>query len=66
MQNQCNRQNKYFIKTLLNSKMRDHSPPENKLGSYQINCKDCERIYKGKINEICKLGQNNTLKMVKK
>ena len=41
-------QNKFSIKNLLNSKLKDSIPPENKAGIYQINCKDCEKIYIGK------------------
>ena len=43
-------QNKLSIKKLLNSKLKDSIPPENKAGFYQINCKDCEKsnIYIGK------------------
>ena len=42
-------QNKYSIKNLLNSNIKDHIPPEKKLGIYQINYKDCEKIiYIGK------------------
>ena len=36
-------QNKYSIKNLLNSNLKDDIPPEKKSGIYQINCKDCER-----------------------
>ena len=25
--------------------LKDHSPQQNKSGIYQINCKDCEKIY---------------------
>jgi hypothetical protein len=40
--------NKYSIK-ILNSNLKDNiPPPERKLGIYQINCKDCEKIYIGK------------------
>ena len=35
-------------KNLLNSKLKDNIPPENKSGIYQINCKVCEKIYIGK------------------
>ena len=38
-------QNKFAIKNLLNSNLKDNIPPEKKLGIYQINCKDCEKIY---------------------
>ena len=41
-------QNKYTIKNLFNSNMKDHISPENKSGIYQINCKDCEKIHIGK------------------
>ena len=39
-------QNKYSIKNLLNSNLKDNIPPENKSGIYQINYKDREKIYK--------------------
>ena len=38
-------QNKYSIKNLLNSNMKDHIPSEKKSDIYQINCK---KIYIGK------------------
>ena len=41
-------QNKFSIKNLLNSNLKDNIPPENKSGIYQINCKDCKKIYIGK------------------
>ena len=41
-------QNKFSIKNLLNSKLKDSIPPESKAGICQINCKDCEKIYIGK------------------
>ena len=41
-------QNKFSIKNLLNSNLKDNIPPEKKSGIYQINCKDCEKIYIGK------------------
>ena len=31
----------------MNSNLKDNIPPENKSGIYQINCKDCEKIYIG-------------------
>ena len=40
--------NKFSIKNLLNSNLKDNIPPEKKSGTYQINCKDCEKIYIGK------------------
>ena len=41
-------QNKFSIKNLLNSNLKDNIPPEKKSGIYQIICKDCEEIYLGK------------------
>ena len=41
-------QNKYCIKNLLNSNLKENIPPEKKSGIYQINCMDCENIYVGK------------------
>ena len=38
-------QNKYCIKNILNSNLKDHIQPEKKSGIYQINCKDCKKIY---------------------
>ena len=38
-------QNKFSIKNLLNSNLKDNILPENKSEIYQINCKDCEKIY---------------------
>ena len=32
----------------MNSNLNDNILPENKSGIYQINCKDCEKIYIGK------------------
>ena len=43
-------QNKFSIKNLLNSNLKDNIPPEKKSGIYQINCKDCKKIYIGKTN----------------
>ena len=43
-----NAANKFSIKSLLISNLKDNIPPENKSGIYQINCKDCEKIYIGK------------------
>ena len=40
--------NKFSIKNNLNSKIKDIIPPEEKLGIYQINCNDCDKIYIGK------------------
>ena len=41
--------------------MKDHIPPENKSGIYQINCKDCEKIYIGKTKRYSKIGKEETL-----
>ena len=40
-------QDKYSIKNLLNSNLKDHIPPEKKQGIFQINCKDCKKLYIG-------------------
>ena len=32
----------------MNSNLKDNISPEKKSGIYQINCKDCKRIYIGK------------------
>ena len=40
---------KYSIKNLLNSNLKDTISPEKKAGIYQINCKDSENVY-GKKN----------------
>ena len=37
--------NKFSIKNLLNSNLKDNIPPEKKSEIYQTNCKDCEKIY---------------------
>ena len=36
--------------------MKDNIPPEKKLGIYQINYKDCEKIHIERQKEIWKLG----------
>ena len=40
--------NKFSIKNILNSKIKDIIPPEEKSGFYQISCNDCDKIYIGK------------------
>ena len=40
--------NKFSIKNLLNTNTKDKIPVENKSGVYQINCKECDKIYIGK------------------
>ena len=41
-------QNKYSFKNFLNSNLKDYIPPQKKSGIYQIDCKDCEKLYMGK------------------
>ena len=37
--------NKFSVKNLIHSNTKDKIPVENKQGVYQIDCKDCDKIY---------------------
>ena len=58
-------QNKYCIKNLLNSNLKNNIPPEKKSGIYQINCKDCEKIYIGKKKRNLETRVKDTLGILK-
>ena len=45
--------------------MKDNIPPEKKSGIYQINCKDCEKIYIGKTKRDLETRVKDTLKILK-
>jgi hypothetical protein len=56
-------QRKYSIKNVLNSNLKDNNPPEKKSGIYQINYKDCEKIYIGKTKRNLETRVKNTLEI---
>ena len=58
-------QNKYCIKNLLNSSLKDNIPPEKKSGIYQIDCKDCKKDIYELQKEIWVLGLKNNLEILK-
>ena len=45
--------------------MKNRIPPEEKLGIYQINCKDCEKIYTGKTKRNLETGVKELFRNVK-
>ena len=57
--------NKFSIKNLVNTNTKDKIPVENKSGAYQINCKECDKIYIGKTKRNLKTRTNEHFRIIK-
>ena len=57
--------NKFSIKNLININTKDKIPVENKSGVYQINCKECDKIYIGKTKRNLKTRTNEHFRNIK-